>query len=150
MADQVFALAYGLLEAAAEQLDPPPTTRLVVPGTAVAWDVTGDGLLWVRVTGIAPNTINGSCCTDFLRVSLAIGVLRCTPVMDDEGCPPDPDEQTAQAQMLLADQDVLLSTLETLYCSKGPPSLATARWTPLGPEGGVVGGEWAFDLRVQR
>lgn len=147
---ELYAVEANLLVVAEDALDPPPSTAVVVPGTAIAWDVDGTGLLWVRTVAITPNSV-ADCCTDYLVVTLGLGVLRCVEVMDDRGCPMPPNTLSGYANQLLADMTALRRVLSRVFCGKShEPSLRAMNWSPLGPEGGVVGGEWTFDLRSQQ
>ena len=95
----------ALLDCAEDALDPTPGRVLVAPGGEVAWDACCDGQLWVRVVEVTDATdllgirvgADGSCQTAAWRVDIGVGVLRCTPTVDDRGRAPSADDLTGRA-----------------------------------------------------
>lgn len=145
----------ALATAASGALATPVGRVLVAPGLEVAWDECCDGQLWARVVEaresdavLAPARLaDGSACgPGAWLVTFGVGVLRCTPSVDDRGRAPTADALTANALLLLEDQaDVCLA----IKCSGVVASPRGMAWAPLGPEGGCAGGEWTFEVLVQ-
>ncbi len=147
---------HGLLDqvlaAVLAELDPVPGRVLIAPGAEVAWDSCCDGQLWVRVVGVedASSLLNarpgadGSCSPVAWLVTLGVGVLRCSPSVDDRGRVPAAGALTENARELVADMEALV---RALTCRIETP-LRSLAWAPLGPEGGCAGGEWTFSVVV--
>ena len=155
MIDGLPALLDGVLTAADDALDPAAGRVLVAPGAEVAWDACceGSGQLWVRVVSVTdagavqPVRVlaDGTrCALPGWVVTVGVGVLRCSPVVDDRGRAPSADALTENASQLLADMDALAGVI---VCA-GLQGWSDLLWTPLGPEGGCAGGEWTFDVRL--
>lgn len=139
----------ALLGAALAELDPVPGRVLIAPGAEVAWDACCDGQLWVRVASVedaTPLVANGrsaqSCGPLAWLVTFGLGVLRCSPSVDDRGRVPPAESLTDNARQLVADMQGLA---RALACSGGV-SGRSQLWTPLGPEGGCAGGEWTVGV----
>ena len=149
--DGLPGLLGALLDCAEDALDPTPGRVLVAPGGEVAWDACCDGQLWVRVVGVTDATdllgmrvgADGSCQTAAWRVDIGVGVLRCTPTVDDRGRAPAADDLTGNAGQLLEDMAALAGAVACCAPVMRPLDLA---WLPLGPEGGCAGGEWTFGV----
>ena len=142
-----------LLGCAEREVDPPAARVFLAPGLEVAWDACCDGQLWVRVVGVAdgsdrvpvvPRLADGSSCAPpAWVVTLGVGVLRCTPVVDDRGRAPSADALTGSAGQVLED---MAAVAGAVVCCSGLSGVGGMLWTPLGPEGGCAGGEWTFDV----
>lgn len=133
----------------------------LAPGSSVAWDncCEGGGQLWLRVLEIYPtaglsspfpsrdSSQPGGCGVVQLAVHLGLGIVRCTPTLDDHGNPPSGEAMTGSALEMVDDMRVLL---EVVACAvKTLPGVANAkvgRWVPQGPDGGCAGGEWTFHI----
>lgn len=125
------------------------------PGAEVAWDncCEGGGQLYVRVVQQYPSgrpfpsqDLSANSCSPLMRVALcAVGVIRCAHTLDSDGRPPTAAEMTGDTKATLRDAEALW---DTLVCEVKPevPGLIVGAWTPLGPQGGCVGGEWQFYL----
>lgn len=135
------------VDAARERMSPPPARVVeLAPGEQVAWDDTC-GMLYSRIASIEPiyrvNAPFTSCEPNFWVVSVAMGALRCAAVMDNKGRPPSADAVTADGFEMLADMQALR---QAIMAVPGTRTLTT--WLPMGPEGGVHGGEWTFTFRT--
>jgi hypothetical protein len=68
---------------------------------------------------------------------IEVGALRCFPILEDgEILAPNDMNHLAAEQM----QDAHALYRALLCCDA--PSMVVQAWTPLGPEGGCVGGMW--------
>lgn len=144
-------LLAAILGCVREELDPAPGRVLIAPGEQVAWDACCDGQLWVRVVGVRDVTAelggrsgaDGSCAVLAWGVTVGVGVLRCTPSVDDRGRAPSAGEVTGSAEQVLAD---MAATSRALLCCAPVSRPRSLAWAPLGPEGGCAGGEWTFEV----
>ena len=145
----VWETLVGLAECAAGGLSEPAGRVLVAPGGEVAWDSCCDGMVWSRLVEVRPGpeparTAGGEACGPVVwEVRVGVGVLRCTPVVDDRGRAPSPDALTENAERITADMREVLRAIE---CCAGVARLVEPLWSPLGPEGGCAGGEWTFGV----
>lgn len=144
------AMEAFLVEAAAA-LDPPAGRVSLYSGAQVAWDECCDGQVWVRLVGLVPG--NGSrdqsqqCGVMWWTATFGIGVLRCAVTVDDNGGAPSPAELISETLQMTADEAAIQQAIQ---CGIAPlvDRLMFTRWDPLGPEGGCVGGEWQFTVKI--
>lgn len=142
----------------------PPGRVELVPGQRPAWDDCCEGQLYLRVVEIYPSVGTGQtapfpaidtqqrgagCGIRLLAFHLALGVIRCAAVVNDDGTPPTPGEVTADGLEAMADMSVLL---DVLTCDvpgmTGVMKMKLDKWTPQGVNGGCHGGEWSFYIAV--
>jgi hypothetical protein len=123
------------------------------PGDEVSWEFCGAcdgdacGMAWVRLMGVFPYStfpvpapdLN---CTLPLAWQVEVGALRCLPESDDL---PAPDQLAGTSLTMMADATALYQALRCCSASQVAPEL----WTPLGPQGGCVGGAWSAYLAVE-
>ena len=130
----------------------------VVPGSSTAIEYAGgcsddaDGMAWVRLTTGYPSKGIGTLdqtpgnCGSELSIEVEVGVARSVPVEEEA-----PTEAEALAS---ADQGIkdMLAIKKTLMCFEGWSSkdFVLGQWTPLGPQGGMAGGQWLLYLVVGR
>lgn len=122
----------------------------LAPGGEVAWDACCDGQLWVRLIDVYPtnpfpteDTQQLRCTIVELAARIGVGVMRCAHTVDDNGRPPTAAEMTADTVETTADATIVSSAL--MCCTPNLPiirSIKLGHWTPAGPQGGCVGGEW--------
>lgn len=170
MAADILACVCAALEQAAAEDDTGclpgcPTRACVVPGRP-AWDSCGQedcgdevgGQLTVHLVGLRPAPTTG----DATRVAMAaagcgppprtvaelvVTLLRCAPVPDDTGCPPDCEEMDAAARVVHADAVTVWSALTCCLPEITHSRRGTPRWELpagpqiVGPQGGCVGVE---------
>jgi len=145
-------MAAVLAEALAALTEPVGRVSLY-PGADVAWDDCCEGQLWVRVaettpTGSGPQAgTRQPCGVHLWQVLLGIGVMRCAAVVKDDGTPPTPAELTADTLAMTQDR---ADIEEAIKCGVAPltEQMHFVRWDPLGPQGGCVGGEWLFFVKM--
>lgn len=123
----------------------------VVPGESVALDYQGDcddvcGMAWVRLTSVYPATVMGTPsvepnnCAMGLGFDLELGVVRCSSLPDDQGNPPSAADLLGDTTLQVAD---MFSMRAAILCCGQASDWLLGLYTPIGPEGGVVGGTWA-------
>ena len=126
----------------------PLCTAAVFPGVEVPWDYAGDcgstcGFAYVRLMtsfpyDVFPQPAFAASCINPPAHQLAVGIIRCLPVMEDDGDPPSPDDISANALDRFKDQRAIRSAIIKVQ----PRGSMLGAWQPLGPLGGNVGGEW--------
>lgn len=133
---------------------PPTCLCSVLPGDAVAADYVSEdeGMAWVRLVSGYPYTAfpvadtAAATCLRPLAFELEVGALWCAPVFaDSRGTPPDMAAQFAATETQLA---AMAAMHRAIVCcvptERGTGALGA--YTPVGPEGGVVGGVWSLFL----
>lgn len=130
---------------------PPVGRSFVAPGALVAWDDCCDGQVWTRLVNAVPAPATASplrasghlCAVPWWTLTVVVGVVRCAHTVDDEGNAPTPAELSSDAEEGLAD---MWTILRVISCQVKHERMGT--WTPVGPQGGCVGGEWTFTARI--
>lgn len=126
-----------------------PCICTVMPGAVVAFDYCEEGgMAWARLAGILPveNTQPYTCAVEY-DVTVEIGILRCAPGLGEDGELPTMPEQLAasmQQQFEMGLMHKVLSCCATTASFDGP---AINGYTPVGPDGGCVGGVWTATWR---
>lgn len=128
----------------------------LAPGAVVSFDNCCEpgGQLWVRLIEIYPSgrpfpALDSAqqCGITELAMRVGVGVIRCAHTLDADGTFPTAAELTSDALNMTADASILLDAL--LCCVPDQVQISKIdRWTPLGPDGGCVGGEWSFFVGV--
>jgi hypothetical protein len=129
---------------------PEPCFCGVVPGEAIAIDYAGDcaplcGMAWVRLSNVysaasvgVASVLPGNCGRS-TGIDIEVGIVRCISAGDSDGSPPSPEELQDATELQLADAMVLQRTL--ICCDAlDSGSIIMGTYTPVGPQGGVVGG----------
>ncbi len=123
----------------------------IIAGEMVPFDYGEGGMAWVRPALIAPMEVNttssGGACAIEYDVTVSLGVIRCAPMLSDQGELPTVAEQFEAFATQTRDMGILhwvISCCPTSIGSK--PTLG--EYTPVGPDGGVVGGAWTATWRV--
>lgn len=105
---------------------------------------------WVRMGGVAvvPSN-NGDAtgftpCTPQLVAACEIGIVRCFMPVAEDGSMSSPAEYLAAAQN--QSDDMMLALKAVTCCLPSKRDINVAGWLPIGPEGGVLGGVWEFEL----
>lgn len=144
---------------------PTPCFCGVLPGANVPMAYCGEctgvsgangcgGQAWVRLdTGfpsvIFPSPAETTVCNTGLVVGMEIGVLRCMQTMEEGGEAPSLDEQVRATRLQLADMQAMRRAVMCCDWRRDPDSqLLLSTYTPVGPEGGCVGGTWTFMVAV--
>lgn len=154
--DLAWREAEALLACLEERLEHyAPTCRtFVAPAGPPAWDACSqvdggrEGQAWVQVANVFPSDNFPTQQTGPMRVpptgwgaQLAVGVLRCAATVDDQGQPPSSEELTADARKVARDRAIVRDAVRCCYLKDADPGdYVIGAWTPLGPQGGCVGG----------
>jgi hypothetical protein len=123
-----------------------PCTCGVVPGEVVAPDMcdeSGCGTAWVRLSasypangvGVPNETLRN--CGSGIGYEVELGVIRCVQIMEDDGSGPDAATLQAAVELQLADMKAMYMAIN---CCSGSKAWIVGSYTPIGPEGGAVGG----------
>lgn len=127
----------------------------VLVGETTIADYIGDcedcGMAWVRVSAMypavgvnLPSTLPNNC-NAMLGVDIEIGVLRCISVGASDGSPPTAAEMLASAQEV---SDDALAMRRAVICCPADIDYVLGTYSPIGPQGGIVGGTWNLSLLV--
>lgn len=149
------------VESALAEYDAPACRTFVAPGGSPSWDVccdcgTGDGQAWVAISQVYPTdnfptaqTGGMRCLPSGFGAQLAVGILRCAAVVDDQGRAPSSERLTADAWKVQRDRQIVERALRCCYFADADPGTFTiGSWTPLGPQGGCVGGLTTLQVSV--
>lgn len=135
----------------AEQESSVPTPKMctVLPGSSIAFDYCDQGgMAWSRLVSIDPVfTPTGGCAVEF-DITAEVGILRCAPGLDEEGNLPSDVEQLAASMLQNFDMGIMH---KVLTCCSTPESMSFQQmgsFTPIGPEGGCLGGVWSGVWRM--
>lgn len=162
----IFTKIAALAECLCEQINDPSSGVPgvcfcgIVPGEVANAEYLGDcdgcgGMAWVRLANAYPSVTVGVAdvttgnCSKGLGVDVEIGIMRCMPVAGDESGaePVKPEDLLAAALIQHADVAVMHRALRC--CSAlDPKDFIIGQYTPLGPEGGVVGGFITISMAV--
>jgi hypothetical protein len=133
-----------------------PARRYVAAGVP-AWDCE---LVAVYVVGISPGDLAGlsgdisfedGISYGLRNATIAISIVRCSAkshVVGSKVTPPTVAEEEAAAAALHLDAD----TIDAAVLSSsivGCQMIAPVAWTPIGPQGGFVGGEWRYRFSLE-
>ncbi|MFI1954796.1 hypothetical protein ACH437_23610 [Streptomyces xinghaiensis] len=168
LAEAVLGCVCAALDAAAADGVPDargcPCRACVVPGV-VAWDGCapedcGDGgepgQLTVSLGRIYPagqnfpveersvQGVRGCQIPPLTAAELIVTLLRCAPVVHEDGCPPSCEEEAEAARVLHVDMSTVYSALWCCLPELGrhprrPPRFVIGQQRVIGPEGGCVG-----------
>jgi hypothetical protein len=155
------------LEFVAAEL-PRPCEVQVLPGQIVSFDYCGEGgcdldgcgngQAWVRLvnvqavvrqseTGTSTGVAFTSCRGEYI-FQLEMGVTRCIPGVDASGNPPTTEELLEATRFQLADMDTMRRAITCCFATDRQwgenRGVQMESYTPVGPEGGCVGGYWTF------
>lgn len=115
-------------------------------------DADGCGQAWVRLTtgypsgnvGVADLTPGN--CNKGLGIDIEIGITRCFPIIESGGNVTE-DVMLGAVQLQIAD---MLTMQQAILCctSVDREDVVVGQYTPMGPEGGVVGGSWVISMGI--
>lgn len=132
----------------------PPLGRVHLATGTPAWDDCCSGQLWLRVVSQVPAALGGratapNCGVPAWTVTFGLGLLRCAQTVRDDGSAPPPAALTAEALQVATDAATLCRVIECDWTKiSGLERITPTVWTPLGPDGGCVGGEWQATVLV--
>jgi hypothetical protein len=161
-ADPVFEIAESLLSCVESRLalyDAGVCRSFVAPGNPPAWDACcecgeGEGMAWVQIAEVfptdnfpLPQSAAMRCVPAGQGVQLSIGILRCAAVLDDQGRAPSSERLTSDAAKVARDRAIVSEAIRCCYLEDADPgTYVIGSWTPLGPNGGCVGGSTSLTL----
>lgn len=155
--DVVSAIASCLCQQIKDTVDLPGVCFCgIVPGDMASAAYSGDcedencGMAWVRLVTMYPSKIVGQQdntagnCGSGLGIDLELGIMRCFDASEEV---PSPEVLLAAAQLQYEDALVMQ---RAIYCCSAVPNKSTilSAYTPLGPDGGLVGGSMVVSIGV--
>lgn len=132
---------------------PEPCFCGLVPGEAPAIEYVTNcdddkcGMAWVRLAAVAPITGVGlpsivvNNCNAEIGYDAEVGIMRCAPVGDTDGTPPPSDDLLQAADLQIAD---MFAMYRAIACCGALGDFIIETYTPVGPDGGAVGGFWTL------
>lgn len=123
-----------------------PERVVIAPGSEIAFDCEQ---AWVRIEDATPKYRAGSACPEYTTFQFRVGFLRNVCTIDDRGNVPTPEQITLDGLMTIDDAENLLRAFRC-WEPTTPGVLAYnlgLHW-PLGPEGGLSGGEWEVHFKI--
>lgn len=116
----------------------------LMPGSETPFDYS-NGMAWVRLVNAFPSnefptvesTLRGSCQAP-LAAELEIGVLNCAPGITSTGVLPTQEQQFEATRLQIA---TMAAVRRAIVCCE-VDTLLLGSYTPIGPDGGLVGGSW--------
>lgn len=133
----------------------------LAPGGPPPWDTccdcgTGEGQAWVQIAQVFPTDNFPTQQTGAMRcpptgfgVQMFIGILRCAATVDDTGRAPSAAKMMEDARKVQRDRAIITEALRCCYLqTEDPGSYVVGAWTPLGPQGGCVGGQVGVQVVV--
>lgn len=130
----------------------PAACCCLMPGETVVWDDCSNGQAWVRLAALYqtdqfPTATNGTRACGGMEgwaATFELGVIRCMPSPDETGALPTCEEYAETDRLVQADALAMLRTVMCCDwrtgCNLTGRRAVTGGWTPMGPEGGCVGG----------
>jgi hypothetical protein len=127
-----------------------PCLCTVLPGANVAYDYCEEGgMAWSRLFAITPvEVVNGNQCVIEYDVTVEVGVLRCAPGLGPDGELPTEPEQLAASMQQMFDMGVMHKALTCTPVAAYYSLAQMGPYTPIGPDGGCVGGTWTRTWRM--
>jgi len=134
---------------------PPTCICSPMPGEAVAADYvnSNEGMAWVRVNSVYPSAVfpaqdqSASGCLMPMAVQLEVGVLYCAPVTEGRSNnPPGLSQLFDSTRLQMAAMAAMLRAIECCLGATSSKFVSLGPYTPLGPDGGVVGGSWSVTV----
>lgn len=114
----------------------------------VAFDLSDpdQGMAWVRVVQAFPSVsfpqpaVGVQSCLAPLVAELEVGIVHCFPASKDPEDPPTVAQQWDAAMLQQADMMLLYRAVQCCY--QKFDEAAIGLYTPIGPDGGLLGGTW--------
>ena len=123
------------------------------PGDQVPMEFCGEcdsgkcGMAYVRLASAYPSSEfpfpdSDAQCVAPLAYQVAVGVMRCVPVANDDGSLPDPGDILTSTLAHLDDQQAVARAVRCCVTTNAHGMAhVMGEWQPIGPQGGCVGGE---------
>lgn len=123
----------------------------IFPGDTAPWDYQ-EGMAWVRLVDAYPSTTFPSAnttprisCGAMLVATLEVGAIQCAPVVTAQGTLPTQDQQNEASRLQIATMRALKDAISC--CDIDLVVLGV--YTPVGPQGGLVGGSWQINVGAE-
>lgn len=151
---RIGAMAAKALEVVLGRFPGVPGRVFLTPGLQVPWDDCDGGLVAVRVIRIAPRMPQGAqpvgpnpmAQASGWVMRAAVQIVDCVATVDDLGNPPETSAVTAEAGIIWEAAEKALCAL--LLDLPKEYRCRIIEWVPLGPAGGMAGGEWVFEVEA--
>lgn len=117
-------------------------------GECEGGDEGGCGVAYVRVvtsypTENFPEPLQRATVNSVMAYSLAVGVLRCTDIGQEDGAPPTPETFKAESIIALADMKAIRQAIQCCLVAAFPEvDHVLGSYEFISRETGVFGGEW--------
>lgn len=117
----------------------------VVPGAQTIYDFSEGGQAWVRLQTAFPTRTfpqqdeSLRNCAAGIAYGLEIGIVRCAPMLSEDGDPPSAAEQFEATRLQMAD---MMAMRAAIQCCMAKKDSLLSTYVPIGPEGGALGGSW--------
>lgn len=124
----------------------------ILPGDITVQEYP-NGMSWVRLTSAFQSTafpaqdMDMSPCGKPLAADIEVGVLHCAPKISAGKVLPTADEQWESARLQVATMDAMRYAI-TCCMDNDVVDIALGIYTPVGPNGGLVGGTWNVNVGV--
>lgn len=146
----ITSLASCLCQTLVDRGLPPVCICTPFPGEDIATDyVTEDaGMAWVRLVSAYPSTAFPSpnaeaTCTSPLAFEIELGVAYCAPIGDSDGSAPTFADQFESVETQLAAMAAMRVAMQCCFPGNRI-DVVLGQYTPMGPQGAVVGGVWSL------
>lgn len=130
-----------------------PAAAFIVPGAEVVHDKVCPSMLYVRLINSGPYqafpqvSLVKRKCGHPVATAMAVGVIRCQQGLGNANRPLQPtvEQLTEDANLMFCDQALMWKALMCcLDSDEIGGNFMVGTYQPLGPQGGVYGGEWNF------
>lgn len=119
---------------------------------------TSGAMWWVRLANITVGAPGGAgqgqtrtTCKPVMYANVGVGYATCYPINKD-GSAMKPEQQMAISDLVHAAMMALYRGIACCDWDKAPDSgigdSTVVSWTPSGPNGGVLGGEWLVQFEI--
>lgn len=123
----------------------------IMPGAGIALDYVdgceAGGMAWVRMVTAFPSQtfpepdvdING--CDQAMAFQAEVGIIRAFRVPDN-GEPPTQGDMLTAAEVQMAE----MAAMRRAILCRFTGTVALGQYTPIGPDGGALGGAWSLSV----
>ena len=122
----------------------------ILPGDSAIWDFQS-GAAYVRLVDVYPsttfpaaNTNPGTSCAAMLVATLEVGLTQCIPINADGS----PLTQVQQMEVSRHQMAGMRAVQQAIACCD-IPLVVLGTYTPVGPQGGLVGGFWQINVGAE-
>lgn len=129
----------------------------VVSGDGVDMSEIGESgaMWWVRLANLTVTAPGGEgngtpACKPVFLANVGVGYATCYPINED-GRAMSEEQQLASSDLVHA---AMMALYRAMACcdwyatGSGIGRIAVVTWTPSGPNGGVLGGEWLLQIEI--